>query len=339
LGIKNKIFILVSLLSACMLVTGQLQAETVSDTDLVAINRQALDFMSESGFPVQENVSIKFDAGLKYYGYTHPADKKISLMDGLTVVQSKITLVHEYAHRFRYQYNPHEKLWLSEGLAQMFEYFFRGRSWPIAFNDLVFNRQRIVISDAALDFAPQAYGYPSSFIFLNYLYTHFGQEKFLQKVMRSEKSGWANIISAIIELQLDGRLYLDAFFQDIDINNFNAKNTELIERIKFKILRHFAVALIMNDAYLSLYSLYKITEPQDGFKKLSDPELNLYTSEQDFPALADHDSDNDIIFSKKYFKAENIKAQEGYTIKSFNPLEIVKADSLPDGGLVYFFIR
>ena len=238
---------------------------------------------------------------------------KISISPLLTSSETQLTLVHEFVHAYREQFNQDEEVWLNEGLAKFIEYQY-STVWPVSYMERLRKKPIINLSSQVDDgmtnnYAPKGDGYPASFFLVQYLYNHFGHEKFLKKVLTSSKSGWNNVISAI---------------QELIKSNFIAMPISFVS--KENILRHFAVSLWMNDMYLAKYALFQLDQKYEPLAK-----LNIAK----FPPISAPDKDAvKIQFSDKY---QNSNAKNVYSILSYEPFVIKSADP-NDKAIVFIYL-
>ncbi|MGZ3775860.1 MAG: hypothetical protein ACXVCY_18850 [Pseudobdellovibrionaceae bacterium] len=271
-------------------------------SEVISYERQAKEYLCRFQLCISNSVSVVYTSNTEYLGYYLPESKQILLNNKLNSIEQQLTLVHEFVHVFRKEQNPHELRWLEEGLAKFWEYKY-SNVWPQSYN-LRFSKNPIFfLSDDEAFYGRNGEGYISSFYFIMYLYRHFGGDFLIHKLMTSEKSGWNNILSSIHEL-------------------INEKIITIpVEMItKEKILRHFAVALWMNDSYLAKYALFQMNE---NFEP-----LNKYSSYSALNPSIDGIRNNPttdtlIIFTKDFTAA----GTENYVIENYSPFKINKADA------------
>lgn len=260
--------------------------------------KRAHDFLCNVDLCVSTPVTIVPTDQLAYLGYYEPQSKRIYIDSKLDPIEEQLTLVHEYVHVYRKEHNSNEARWLEEGLAKLWEYKY-SNVWPQSYNSRFIKNPFVVLSEDEAFYKKNGTGYISSFFLTIYLYKHFGGDSLIQKLMNSNSSGWDNILTSIHELIDSGEVQIPH---------------ELIT--KQKILRHFAVALWMNDPYSAQYSLFFIDENFEPLYKFS-----TYSDVKFAKNLPGADS---AIFYKSHFD-RNFKTFENYVISNYQPFEISKA--------------
>lgn len=273
-------------------------------------NSKVLLFLKESGIQINQSAQIIKDENLKYHAFAKKDENVILLNSALNDIQTKINLVHEYIHKYRYQIGANDEIWFSEGLAQMGEFMYSG--WPNNYNTIVKDKGYLLISNDQNDFKPNGYGYPSSFLLFHYLYTHFGEKAFLNQVIHSSKTGWNNILESIEILKSKKIIIKDDFVVT-----------------KENIIRHFAVALALNDSYSAKYGLFSTHFRLEKAGLISD--ANLVKMNQPLPA-----GSLLIYYSDKY--SNQCGDCEIYGVKNVDKVQIQKATG-PDQGHMYIYIR
>ena len=143
-------------------------------------------------------------------------------------------------------------------------------------------------------------GYPASFFLFLYLYNHFGQEKFLKKVLESKESGWANILAAAK-------------------SSNPSIESEIITRNS--ILRHFAVSVWMNDMFSAKCALFFLDRNYEALRVSA--------------SIKPVSKGSTVI--QYGSKLEQSTAQEIYSIMSYSPFKIKTAEP-QDNALVSIYI-
>jgi hypothetical protein len=123
-------------------------------------------------------------------------------------------------------------------------------------------------------YGPGGDGYAFSFWLVTYLQRHFGGEILLKKLLTSPLSGWENVTTAI-------RQWI--------VESGSSIPLELVT--KESLLRHFAVAVLVNDPYAAKYGLFFIDSEFEPLKS-----LKVATSTPDF--LNDATIEGQILISK-----------------------------------------
>lgn len=273
-------------------------------------NEQVLQFLKDSGIQINQSAQIIKDENLKYHAFAKKDENVILLNPSLNEIQTKINLVHEYIHRYRYQIGANDEIWFSEGLAQMGEFIYSG--WPNNYNTIVKDKGYLLLSNDQDDFKPNGYGYPSSFLLFHYLYKHFGGKAFLNQVIHSSKTGWENILESIEILKAKKIIKKDDFVVT-----------------KENIIRHFAVALGLNDSYSAKYGLFSTHFRLDKAGVVSDGIFSKINQPRPAGSIS-------IYYSDKY--SNQCADCEIYAIKSVDKVEIQKATG-PDQGHLYIYIK
>lgn len=230
------------------------------------------------------------DAVNCYLGFVDREKTSIQLSVVSDSVGRKVTLAHEFTHVYRSQFNKNEEVWLDEGLAKFIEYQFSS-VWPVSYDDRLGKNSFLNLGKTTLqggnNFSCGGDGYVASFYFVLYLYNHFGGEYLLRELLTSPHSGWENILGAIQSISNKKIITLDSQWFS-----------------KESLLRHFALAIWENDAYLAKYSLLKLDSKFQGLKNLK-PKLQ--------PIILSAPKDEvRIFYSQKYIG--NSGAREIYAV-------------------------
>jgi hypothetical protein len=273
-------------------------------------SERAKQLMCQFSLCITSPVTIQVENYKNYFGYYHINENKISVRPDQTEFGMLLTLVHEYTHVYRSDYNKNEETWLSEGLAKLVEYKV-SIVWPESYQRKLRFNPWLIYENSERRYGFNGDGYSDSFWLVYYLYQHFGGDQFLIKALQSKLSGWENILNVIAELQDSG-----AIAQNINILNRDS------------ILRHFAMAMLLNDQFAAKYSLFYMGPDYtplslSGFTEPSLKDLTTGPSRQ-------------IIYSKI---AANPRAREKFVVKSLNPLVIKPVHAgRTDKGLYYISI-
>lgn len=275
----------------------------ITEADIIFYESKTLRFLCDLSFCFEQPVPFEINSDLKYLAYVPSNEVKIQFSPKISEVELKASIVHEYAHIYRHRFNKDEKKWLDEGIAKLLEYLCL-EDWPDAYNQKLLSVPRLSLSDDERDFIPGGEGYHSAFLLVLYLYNHFGEKKFLKEIMNSKLSGWDNITKAINKLRSDGVVTIPEKFTT-----------------KTSLIWNFSVALWMNDAYASPFSLFLI-DPK--FKALKDQDIN------DIPVQGRKGyKDNLQIFFSKGLKNSATKIKKFFTIRSYQPFQL-EIDALSD---------
>jgi hypothetical protein len=278
-----------------------------ADTELRAFAEKARQFLCQKSLCPKSTINIKFQDGLRHVAYFHREKNEIWLSPELSSGEIQIAIVHELMHAVRFQANKNEALWLDEGLAKFMEYKYSG-VWPKTYSQRLKASPYFVLSNDEALYQPGEMGYPSSFWFVTYLYNRFGQDELLKRLANSQRSGWDNIISAIFSLMDDNRLQIP-----------------LTLVTKAAILRHFAMAMWVNNPYIARYSLFFI-----------DAEFEPLVNVSPLPAVPprlDSQSDGVILFSAH---SNLIPFMETYVLRTALPLSPERAMPLmPSDTFLY----
>lgn len=237
-------------------------------------------------------------------------DQKTRLSVGhLDPIEEQLTLVHEYVHVFRKEHNTQEARWLEEGLAKFWEYKY-SHVWPQSYNLRFSKNPYFILTEDEAHYGRNGDGYISSFFLITYLYQHFGGDHLIQKLMKSDRSGWDNITNSIQEL-IEAKLV--------------SMPAELIT--KKSILRHLAVALWTNDPYSAKYALFFIDQNFEAAALSSKFSHNVIASNS-----IGVDS---VITYSPIFKDDSA---ENFVITNYEPFEIKPAKA-PSNGKVFIHIE
>jgi hypothetical protein len=245
-----------------------------------------------------------------YLAYFHRDKRRISLTRGLDSIATQLNLVHELTHAYRDQFNHEEETWLDEGLAKFMEYQY-SRVWPVSYQERLKKNPEIRLRNDEGDYK-NGPGYVSAFYLVLYLYNHFGGEALLKKLLESNVTGWSNILSSIGEIKKEGRTAIDA---------------SIIS--KASILRHFALALWLNDPYAAKYGLFAIDSQYEAIPHPTASSLDLATTQLNREA-----GEARLVFSDKFVPNN---AAEVYAITSRNPLKIERPQDTKSAE-VYIYI-
>jgi len=280
------------------------------DSNVLA--KQMVDKLFNDSVPIAQIIE---NNSLEHHAYTHPDHNKIEIKNFLNDNECKVNLVHEYTHRLRYKYQINDTPWFSEGLAQLAEMHYT--SWPKFYSTIFSLNPYFMLSNVKDKYTNDSRSYPESFFLLNYIYSHFGNQQLLIKMMRSSKTGWDNILSSIRQLQQEQKINL---------------GDKVITR-EF-IIKHFAIALAINDSYLADYRLFEINPFFIPIIKQSISRIDVnktYITDAKF-------SDFSILFSKhKIERTESFDIV--YTIESLEPF-ILKSNITDDkDSEIYIYIK
>jgi hypothetical protein len=293
--------------SLCLIIltaVASIEATAVQNIpELQAQAEHAKKFLCSFGYCLEKTPPLVLEKVEGYLGYVDGTSSQVSISPDLDSGDTQLALVHEFTHVYRAQFNPREDLWLNEGLAKLMEYQYSG-VWPLLYirrlrENPVLTLGPIYDSEKKeVNYAANGMGYQSSFFMLLYLYNHYGQEKLISKLLRSPKSGWDNVITAIQELQHEGQLPMSA---------------EVLT--KESILRHFAVALWLNDNYSAKYGLFHLDSQYEPLSQVADLKLSALTPTA--PGLVQ------IQFSRQFAATS---AEEVYSLLSEQPFVIQSAE-------------
>jgi hypothetical protein len=220
--------------------------------------KKAESFLCQRSYCLRASPTLELDPMLSSLGYFHGPSNTLKLFPSNDNLQLQLTLVHEYTHAFRYQFNPDEEIWLDEGIANFMEYKYSG-VWPVSYQTALHAEHQIEWSNSALDFGAQGKGYRGAFFFIAYLYNHFGGDRILRELLMSNLSGWENIASSL-------QKSLDSTRSTIEPQILS----------KSSLVRHFAVALWLNDPYSARYGLFQL---DPSFEGLSETNMQGFTSQ------------------------------------------------------------
>lgn len=283
------------------------ETANAAEPELGLYSDKVQNFLCQKSFCLNQKVEVEVSNLPGYFGYYHSQSQKVTLVPGLNEVQIQLNLAHEFTHAYRAKYNPNEELWLNEGLAKLMEYLYSS-VWPVSYQSRLQQNPQILVNNEAAQFAPQGAGYASSFWLTLYLYKHYGGENFLKKVMRSHLSGWDNILHALSELKQEGLV---------------SEPLELLTRPQ--IIRHFALAMLVNDAYEAKYSLFFMNQAYDPIDASKMGEV----ANIEFPVQT-----TGVIYSRRFQKNN---ADEVFAVR-LNPLQIETATS-DSRGHVFVYIK
>lgn len=152
--------------------------------------------------------------------------------------QTTYILTHELQHLIRYHYHENESLWLDEGLAQFIDYYLNG--FPI---ESLLELEHQFKKDCALDSCSRQMrsGYSDNFLFIYYLYKHYGGIDFIRTLItNNEQRGVENIQQAmnVMKNKLEEKIKLDS-------------SSELACKLPFfsfkKALINYHIALLSNN--------------------------------------------------------------------------------------------
>jgi hypothetical protein len=174
------------------------------------------------------------------------------------------------------------------------------------------------------DYCQHNRGYIPSFLLVTYLTNHFGGERLFKRLLESPLTGWSNILDSIRSLKREGVIQIDESLLSAP-----------------KILRHFAVALWINDPFPAKYALFQL-DPQfealsaksslSGEVRLQDP--------SSFMRGESRRSESRIVFTKR---GPVPGATETFALRSRNPLVLQPSQPLresptPDPKMAEVFI-
>ncbi len=271
---------------------------------------RALTLMCQMQLCITKNVDVNFENYKGYNGYYHLKQNRISILPTQSSVGILLSLVHEFTHVYRSQFNKNEETWLSEGLAKLIEYKV-STVWPESYQRKLKANPVLIYENSERRYGVNGDGYSDSFWLVYYLYQHFGADQFLTKVLRSKLSGWKNVLNVIAELQESGVI---------------AKNTNILNQDA--ILRHFAVAMLVNDQFAAKYALFSMGSDYAPLSSSGFPEP---VSANLMPGPG-----RQIIYSHKSVISQ---AREKFVVRSINPLVVEPVTtSNSDKGLYYISI-
>lgn len=170
----------------------------------------------------------------KSCNYVIRQDEKIQTMEG------KLSIIHELAHIIRHQYNPHEVVWLDEGIAQLIEAEYI-QLFPMDKNERLNHAQEIHLSIQRDDYKPGHPSYSISYFFLKYLYSRFGGIHFVREALKSPYSGWENIEHSLKLLKQKNIISIADQFLN-----------------RQSLWTHFVFALTLNTSHHADYGLFLI---------------------------------------------------------------------------------
>ncbi len=295
-------------------IVASFEATAINDhREILKYFEKTKKFLCGRGICLQKIPTIYLEEKEGYRGFVDHNNTRISISPHSDAIETQLNFVHELVHTYRKQFNLDEEEWLEEGLAKLIEHQY-STVWPVSYMERLRQRPMINLDSFAEDgksknYAPKGEGYLASFFLMQYLYTHFGQEELLQKLLTSNKSGWDNVINAIHELTQSGPIAIP---------------TNLIS--KENILRHFAVSLWMNDMFAAKYALFYLDQKYEPLSK-----LNILK----FPRIIGPSKGAvKIQFSKEF---QNSTAQNVYSIINYDPFVIKEADP-QDKALIFIYL-
>lgn len=184
-------------------------------------------------------------------------DYKVRISSQLQTMESKLTLIHELIHVIRHQYNPHEVVWLDEGIAQFVEANYI-LLYPIDKNKRLNESKEIHLSSNFFDYKPHSQAYSISYFFIKYLYSRFGGVDFLREVIKSPYSGWENVEKSLLQLKAKKRISVPDHFL-----NRQALWTHFIFAIVLNTNNYADYGLFSIDSKFNNYSAQKVNDLSD----------------------------------------------------------------------------
>lgn len=178
----------------------------------------------------------------------------IRLNENLQNIENKLTLMHEFVHIIRHQYNPQEVVWLDEGLAQLIEAEYI-QLFPHDKNQRLQDSNQVHLSSSREEYQPKSKAYATSYFFMKYLYSRFGGIELLRELIQSPHSGWDNIENSIRKLKQKKLISISESFLN-----------------RQSIWTHFVFAMTLNTTKYADYGLFLLDQKFQNIpvKKLSD---------------------------------------------------------------------
>jgi hypothetical protein len=283
-------------------------ADNFTSDSIDKTSSKAKTFLCQQfSFCLSQSPQTVIKPGLEHLAYFDKNTNQIWLSPHLDTIELQLSLVHELSHVYRNQFNKNDDLWLEEGMAKWIEYRY-SQVWPVSYATRLMKNPNIILSNDPDFYSQNGNGYPSSFWLFLYLYNHFGESNFIKLVMESPLSGWDNVLTAIHKLKSEHVIQIpDALLT------------------KESILRHFAVALWMNDAFLAQYALFAIDDQFEAVSENHSSFADSFASTQG----------TQIIYSNKIIEA---KSSSCFAITSYTPFHSSSC-SPEKSAKVFVYIR
>ena len=157
-----------------------------------------------------------------------------------SLIDLQVILAHELTHVFRHHFLAEEAYWLDEGLAKWMEWNYIGE-FPQEYLQEVHKAQYLPLQTEAFSCRGDRLNYAVSYFFILYLYNHLGGISFLREVAQSPLMGWENIENSARRVKEKNLISIDDSY---------------LNRHSF--LRHFAVALKLNDPFRADFALLQL---------------------------------------------------------------------------------
>lgn len=246
-------------------------------------------------------------------------DYKVRIASQLQTMESKLTLIHELIHVIRHQYNPHEVVWLDEGIAQFVEANYI-LLYPIDKNKRLNESKEIHLSSNFFDYKPHSQAYSISYFFIKYLYSRFGGVDFLREVIKSPYSGWENIEKSLLQLKAKKRISVPDQFL-----NRQALWTHFIFAIVLNTNNHADYGLFSIDSKFKNYSAHKVNEWSDEMAS------SLIEKKSEAKALVLEIEDKQKLTEVlKSMTSENFKNLTIYAVQNHKEFKAIKINSAED---------
>jgi hypothetical protein len=212
-----------------------------------------IDFLYSNQKAVIPEVSLFFSPNLRgelYKGWedaefwNHYHQNVIAIADDLDGASFSVVAIHEMQHLFneisKRESGTREEKWLDEGLSELLEWRMTGL-FPSKLVDSVFLSGEIENLSKWPDeeTSPQK-NYGQSFLFIYYLYQHFGQDAFLRAEILNPTAGWAGLIATLKNLN-----------PEADPNSLAPENLFL----------SFSLSLAVNSKIAGIHRQYSISGP------------------------------------------------------------------------------
>jgi hypothetical protein len=154
-----------------------------------------------------DKIILLFDSDLRSKGYhsrtlTELYHRDFILFDVLENLDSnalKYRLPHELQHVIRYHFNRSEVDWLNEGLSIMVESLFN-EEFPIGYLEKYNNLGGLTLFEK-FDKENSSENYFNNFMFIYYLYHHYGGIRLIRELMKSPHSGVNNLNAQLVRLK------------------------------------------------------------------------------------------------------------------------------------------
>ena len=185
-----------------------------------------------------------------------------------------LTLIHEVQHVLNNYYrgnNQYEEDWINEGLSELFVYHFTS-TLPLKELEKFRNSS---YTKSLLDFDGSQKSYTTSFLFMAWMYFHFGKDEFLFKMITSSDQGIQNI-------EKKARAYGENTFT-FNENLYSFKSLYLNFSIALffnssRIGKEYFFSITSNDITDGVLSKIKVAPKLLYINKLMNNQLNLKVS-------------------------------------------------------------